>query len=135
MENKFRVIQNNKIIGEIITSPSFNCGSWFSVDYSLQEDDRICYSGVGYLFPKLGKDKPLSKLTYEQYIGRKSISDKEVYSGDKVNIIDRDGKKYNDLTVLWDDEFCGFKAENEDWKLFFYRIEYIEIIGNIHEGE
>ena len=71
--------------------------------------------------------------TVGQYIGRKSISDKEVYLGDKVNIIDSNGEKYNDLTVIWDDEFCGFKAENEDWKLFFFRIEYIEIIGNIHD--
>lgn len=90
---------------------------------------------LGFLVNIANNELTLKNDQYviEQYTGLKDYSSfKEVCQGDKVNII-IDGKEIKDLIVEWSDEKCGFVFVNEDWNISFFRIEHIEITGNIHE--
>lgn len=95
---------------------------------------RAWHSGVMFGPFQIGSE--LSMDIYdciEQYTGRKdTLTGKDVYEGDKVNII-TDGREINNLTVMWSENKCGFVFTNEDWNIMIFRIEHIEIIGNIHE--
>lgn len=130
LENKFRgkvkyngnhYFNNEWVYGYFIKDSK---GDSFIIDAIEDEHGNVTYNKV-----------LIQHNTVGQYIGRKSISEKEVYAGDIVDIIDHEGKKYENLSIVWDDDFCGFKAENEDWKMFMFKVEYIEIVGNVNEGE
>lgn len=90
-----------------------------------QGDEKIDYYRAWAVY----EIKP--EWVVEQSTGLKAINGKTVYEGDIVNIID-DGREYNNLTIKYSDERCGFIAENEEWKKFLYKVEFIEIVGNVN---
>lgn len=79
-------------------------------------------------------NSPENNLIVEQYIGRKDIKGKEVYDGDIVDIVD-EGRHITNLIVKYDNDLCGFVMENNEWRKRLYLVEYIEVIGNIHENK
>ena len=83
----------------------------------------------------------IQPLNYElmQYTGLKDKNGKEIYEGDKVNVLSSFNGEVADwlptLTVAWDDANAQFVfTEPVDWELSWDEITECEVIGNIYEN-
>ncbi len=132
-EIKFRLIKNNEIVGIEYHKLTFredqNCIIIYHAQFNKDRDDWERFDIT---------HRPLKYIKHdekEQYTGKKDFSGyKEIYESDKVDII-RNGKYIFNLTVKWDDAKCGFILDNEEWKIPFWDIEHVEIIGTIHDKD
>ena len=76
----------------------------------------------------------IDKDTLGEWIGKKDINGTDIYEGDTIQGDLFDSRLPIMGEIVFDDHFSFYANKNEAGNTPLYKINKIEIIGNIHEG-